>query len=356
MKVIKILSIAVLITMSISCSPKIGKAVTQSNIFYPQYTDTAHFQFLTAISHSKQIEKQSNFQKAIVGESQVEFIIKPYGISTSGNKIYVSDIGLKGVNIIDLENKQFEQFKPIRNKFEFTLTNDVDEQGNHYFVDARHSKVFIYDSNFNFVKEFDVPENNRPVRIRIKNDKMYIADIPTGKLNIYDKSTGEFIESLPRTDSKEDDAYVYMAMDFAFFEDYIYILDAGHFRVKKFKLTGEYVDYFGEQGTGYGQFYRPKSIAVDKEGNIFVADASYHNVQMFNEDYVPLMAFGHPQKRDDGKLTVGIRNPTSMVITYGLNKYFEKFVDAKYNLKYVLLVVNQIGANSLQIYGRLEIK
>jgi subtilisin family serine protease/sugar lactone lactonase YvrE len=49
---------------------------------------------------------------------------------------------------------------------------------------------------------------------------------------------------------------------------------------------------FGSTGSGNGLFNRPKGVAVDKEGNIWVADSENNRVQKFNSKGEFLMKFG----------------------------------------------------------------
>ena len=55
---------------------------------------------------------------------------------------------------------------------------------------------------------------------------------------------------------------------------------------------------FGEQGDATGYFARPKGIATDNFGNIYVVDALYHTVQIFNKKGDFLYNFGSQGKED----------------------------------------------------------
>ncbi|MCF6183631.1 MAG: hypothetical protein L3J56_03210 [Bacteroidales bacterium] len=48
--------------------------------------------------------------------------------------------------------------------------------------------------------------------------------------------------------------------------------------------------------------------------------------------------------------------PASITISYEDIKYFEKYVDPEYNLKYLILVSNQYGPDKINVYGRIELK
>ncbi|MDT8413365.1 MAG: hypothetical protein RQ875_12945 [Vicingaceae bacterium] len=343
-----------------SCSPKLqtnNTADLAEKIFYPRNADTAHFQYLKGFSTNTDIEIQSKFQESMIGKKEISWMRKPYGVTVEKSKIYVADIGLPGINIIDLNKKTFNQFKPIHKDFSFVLSMAIDENDDMYILDSKSMTVLIYDANGKYKETFKILENSKPTRIKIKGEYIYIGDIGTGKINIYSKNTHQLINQLPKKDiTTDNEAFLFMPMDFDLDDNYIYVLDAGAYKVKIFTYEGELVKVFGEHGNGYGLFIRPKTISVDKEGNIFVADSTTQLVQMFNKDGKPLMVFGAPYEIEQGKFSPGLLLPTSMVIDYNNLDYFKPYVDSKYNLKYLVYVMNQSGSEMLKVYGRLELK
>lgn len=343
-----------------SCSPKLqpnDKTGSTDKIFYPRNADTAHFQYLTGFSSNKDIEKRSKFEQSIIGQTELKWMRKPYGVAVEKNKIFVTDIGIAGLNIIDLDKKSYHQFKPIHKDISFVLSTAIDDNDDRYILDSKSMTVVIYDSNGKFKSDFKIPENKRPTRIRIKGDKIYISDLTTRRINIYNKSTHQWMDQIPKKGViTGNDDFVYMPMDFDLDEKYIYVLDAGAYKVKIFTHEGKMVNNFGGQGNAYGLFNRPKSIAVDKEGNILVVDSTTQLVQMFNKDGQPLLAFGSTYAIEEGKFSPGLILPTSMIIDYNNLEYFKPYVDLKYNLKYLVYIVNQKGAKMLKVYGRLELK
>ena len=52
----------------------------------------------------------------------------------------------------------------------------------------------------------------------------------------------------------------------------VYVADTDNDRVQKFDSNGEFITQFGGTGAGPGQFLSPETIAVDSKGNIYVGD------------------------------------------------------------------------------------
>ena len=70
----------------------------------------------------------------------------------------------------------------------------------------------------------------------------------------------------------------------------IYVLDAGNARIQVFDLEGNYITQWGRKGSDEGEFdfgngSVPEdfagSVAVDDEGNIYVADVGNGRIQKF---------------------------------------------------------------------------
>src|SRR5262245_18669251 len=55
-------------------------------------------------------------------------------------------------------------------------------------------------------------------------------------------------------------------------QGHVYVSDAGNFRVQEFTSAGRFVGQVGSFGTGPGQFTWPFDLAVDADGNLYVAD------------------------------------------------------------------------------------
>ena len=73
-----------------------------------------------------------------------------------------------------------------------------------------------------------------------------------------------------------------------------YIVEYGAYndRVQVFSLDGTFVKCIGSFGDELGQFQRPSGIALDADGNFYVADAVNHRIQKFDPAGKALLAFG----------------------------------------------------------------
>ena len=75
-------------------------------------------------------------------------------------------------------------------------------------------------------------------------------------------------------------------------EGNVWVADTYNYRVQKFNSKGEFLLKFGTKGTGNGQFNQPWGIATDPSGNVWVADTFNYRVQKFNSKGEFLLKFG----------------------------------------------------------------
>ena len=131
--------------------------------------------------------------------------------------------------------------------------------------------------------------------------------------------------------------------------DKLYVSDFGDFKIKKYTLEGEYLGSVGGFGRGFGQFVRPKGIAVDRDSNLYVVDAGFDNTQIFNDDGELLMFFGGSSNRPG---SMGL--PAGVAVTYELLDHFKPMVYKDFELIHLIFVTNQYGPSKVNVYGYVK--
>jgi len=332
----------------LSCSGTAVKpAAEESLMVFPPPPDTTRIQFLKKFSVSEDVAKKaSGLMSYVVGDKDGKGIIKPYGVAIHKGRIYVCDTIFAGLEILDLEKKTFEYFQPGGfGKLKKPINCTVDTLGHLYVVDAGRGQVVVFDENLKYQAHFGAGKGSKPTDASVYQGKIFVSDIKNGRIDVYRTDTFEKVGSLP--DLQPDEAgFLRQPTNLVVTDGLIYVSDFGDFNIKIYTLEGEYVRSIGSYGRGLGQFVRPKGIAVDKQKNLYVVDAAFENVQIFDANGRLLMFFGG-KYRAPGNMWL----PAKVIIDYDNLKYFQKYVYPGFDLKYLILVTNQYGPDKISVYG-----
>ena len=86
-------------------------------------------------------------------------------------------------------------------------------------------------------------------------------------------------------------------------------MNAGNARVAKFDKDGHFIKSWGQRGSEPGQFNSLRGIALDAQGNVYVADAGNKRIQVFDGEGTP-----------KAQIT-GIGTPAAICMTPGPHQY-----------------------------------
>ena len=78
----------------------------------------------------------------------------------------------------------------------------------------------------------------------------------------------------------------------------VYVADTYNHRIQKFTSDGVFLTKWGSYGSGDGQFNYPEGIAVDGSGNVYVADSGNNRIQKFTADGIYLTKWGSEGSRN----------------------------------------------------------
>jgi hypothetical protein len=85
---------------------------------------------------------------------------------------------------------------------------------------------------------------------------------------------------------------------------------------------------------------------MDRSGRMYVGDAAFQNVQIFDSQGRVLMAFGQP-----GDNLPGLNLPAGIAVDYDSVALFRNLADPKFNIEHLILVVSQFGPNQVDVFG-----
>jgi DNA-binding beta-propeller fold protein YncE len=344
----KIFATAVLTVSLNGCSGNRGPTTA---VFFPPAPNPPRIQYLTEINNSTDIEGRKNsFSIFVFGEQEadkIRSIAKPYGITTSGNRIYICDMGSANIFVTDPQGKNFSPLKGNYNmgKLKKPANLTVDRQGNIFVADVERKEIVTYDAAGNYRQSFGKEYNMKPVDVAVDETSLYVLDLLNNEIKVINRKDGTLSGTIGK-DSNESDQ-LSLATNLTMDEGgFLYVTNAGSGKILKLDRDGHIISGFGKMGDGFGQFGRPRGIAVDREGRIFVVDAAHQNVQIFDKGGRLLMFFGDPG------LPHGSMNlPADVAVSTDNLEYFQKFAAPDFTIQELIFVTNQFGTAKVAVYA-----
>ncbi|MCU7925114.1 MAG: 6-bladed beta-propeller [Candidatus Thiodiazotropha sp. (ex Dulcina madagascariensis)] len=317
-------------------------------LFYPSLPNPPYIQYLATFSNENDVKGGvGSFGKFILGgEANIPGVEKPYGTALYDGKIYVVDARGGGYAIFDLKAQDFRFVRGSGGGVMKKPINIViDSDGSKYITDTLRQQVLVYDREDNYLQAFGEEGELKPSGVAVAGDRLFVSNLLKQNIHVLDKRSGELLFKFPPEGAK-DPEHIGHPTNLTVSDGHIFVTDTTGAKVVKFTTSGEYVTTIGRMGTNIGEFARPKGLAVDRAGNLYVADAAFENVQIFTEEGKLLLFFGGP-----GYERENINLPTAVAVDYDNVEYFRQYAAPDFNLEYVILVASQFGVSKVNVYG-----
>lgn len=283
-----------------------SRSKKEYQLLWPEPPNETRFEYETELRSEANIRRETEdgrMKKMLTGKGTVSEEIayrKPAALAARGGRIYVADTPTSSVVVFDAARQRlFRMGIREPNKLSAPVSIAVDDRSYVYVLDGKERRVLVFDSLGLFQFAVGSPkELTRPAGVAVSKDGRRIFIVDRGsveaddhKIIAYSPENTELFRIGPRG-SEPGELNIPLAATTT--DDRLVVLDSGNFRVQIFDLDGRYQSHFGDIGNGHGQFSRPRSIAADRSGNLYVSDASFNNVQIFNSQGELLMWLGEP--------------------------------------------------------------
>ena len=99
-------------------------------------------------------------------------------------------------------------------------------------------------------------------------------------------------------------------------EGNVYVADTANNRIQVFSSNGTFISKWGGYGIGNGSFNQPAGIALDQEGNVYVADTANNRIQVFSSNGTFISKWG-----GSGRPEELLRSPAGIALDQEGNVY-----------------------------------
>jgi len=289
------------------------KAIDYSYIVWPNPPAITRIRYMNWYTSDKAVrslegnaQKKSAWMDRLAGTQTNEEVFKmpfqliqPYGLAVdSKGNLYVADQRVGAVFIFNTETSTVDLIKNgVHSHFARIIGLAMDDSDRLFVSDPGLRHVIIFNKDHkaeDVVSEGMVDPGG--LAIDTRNRFLYVADVEQDQILVYDADS---LKLLRRIGTGGKQHSLTTPGDFARpggvavdQEGNLYVADTLNNRIEIFDADGNFISTFGKAGDGPGYFARPKGVAIDGDGHVWVADGMQDRVSVYTKEGQLLISFG----------------------------------------------------------------
>lgn len=231
---------------------------------------------------------------SIIGRETPRSLQRPQmGVVDNKGRIFITDVGAQGVMVFDVVAGKFRFWSQASRKQNFIAPTGITlgEANTILVADAERGYVTRLSKAGKPLGKIGEKELIRPVGITRNpaSGDLYVSDARDHKIKLFDKN-GKWIKNFGEFGEKNGqfNAPTYLS----FYQDKLYVADTLNARIQVFDKDGQYVQSIGQRGRQVGNLSRPKGVALDKRGHVYVIESYYDHLLVFNSQGQLLLPIG----------------------------------------------------------------
>lgn len=232
----------------------------------------------------------------VVGEAEPEALQRPQSgvVDMAGQRILITDTNRQAVYVFDQKKGQLDLWENATQTSHFISPAGIalGSASDVYVADSELGYVTRLNENGKSVGVIGKGALKRPVGLAfdVAARELYVADVYGHDIKVFD-ADGRLLRTLGRRGEEpgEFNFPTYLALA----KGELYVTDTMNSRVQVLDAaTGQSKLIIGERGLNMGNLVRPKGVAVDSEGNVYIIESFHDYLLVFNRKGELLMPIG----------------------------------------------------------------
>ncbi len=263
---------------------------------WPAPPQQSRIQYLGALADSDDLHAAQTgwevFKAGLRGPRPPIRLSSPHGLAIGPNGwLAVADVSAAAVHLININTRSHRIVAGWGDE-RFAAPVGVAWINERLFItDAGRHEVIELDTLGNLQNRFGTEDLQRPVGVTFSpsSQRIYVVDGNAHRIAVF-TTQGQLEKYIGKRGTAPGE-FNYPS-HITSTGDRLLLADSGNFRVQLLDLEGHCHQVIGQKGDGAGDLSLPKGVAVDSDGHIYVVDAHFENVQIFNDQGQLLLAWG----------------------------------------------------------------
>ena len=253
----------------------------------------------------------------------------PSDVAVNNQNVFIVDAGNHRVVVFDLQGKHLFTIGSEGEgvgQFRSPVGIDVGDDGRIYVADKDNHRIQIFGKDGKYQKSIQIKSEGKLVRpvdvlVGTKAKEIYVTGNNNHKVMVLSEDG-----KLKREwgGSGQDTGDFRYPGTIAFLQDErVAVVDILNTRIQIFEQSGDFSIEIGEWGVLPGQLFRPKGVAVDSKGYLYVSDSYMNIIQVFSD----IGQFVHLLKISD--MTRTMETPAGIAISNDQHLYVAEMLQNK---------------------------
>ena len=230
-------------------------------------------------------------------------LVRPQtGVVDSAGRVLVTDVGRPGVFVFDEANGSFQLWNKAAGSmsFESPVGIAIGRDGEVLVADADLGRVFRLAPDGSPRGEFGAGLLTRPTGIARDpaRGRVFVADTQAHDIKVFDDD-GRHLATWGR--NGEGPGEFNFPSHLSFGSGMLVVADSMNARVQGLDSEGKAVLRVGQRGLYVGNLVRPKGVATDDEGNLYVVESMHDTLLVFDGTGRLLMPLGGTDGSEAGR-------------------------------------------------------